>query len=367
MPLLALVLAFLVLAAPAQAQDPGDRLTVRIEGATQTLLVKEVVIGEQPVTLADATCGPASAAAALDQATGGRWDRRRAPQTILGETHDGSGGDRWAAWVSQGLSDDLCTQQVLAGDELLLLVDVAPGTFPLVLTEVPTHIRPGRPYRVRALEVRPVGGRPGSGELHPAVDALVNGVPTDEDGHVTIIASQRGALDLRAERGPTRSAYVRTCVTDSGDGFCGSATERYPSFDDEPGVDDAAGGGGAVRGRWTSVRDGQVFPKGGGPAFLRGIVTGAGAGVTHVRFRLTRNDRGRCFAHDPVRRRQRPLKRCTAKGGIWLELGRQARFEYAMPYTTPRGRWVLDVQVRDRAGRVSRLERGNTRVVFTVR
>jgi hypothetical protein len=85
-----------------------------------------------------------------------------------------------------------------------------------------------------------------------------------------------------------------------------------------------------------------------------------------VRLRLTGNDRGRCTTYDGKKEALVALKRCGAERGLWFSVGTGQDFKYLLPAKLGRGRWVLDLQVVDKAGNRTTLARGTSRVVFTV-
>ena len=123
----------------------------------------------------------------------------------------------------------------------------------------------------------------------------------------------------------------------------------------------------SLRHEGQALREGQRFAKGKGPRSLRGTVTPDPSGIADVLLRLTRNDRGRCQTFDGRSERLVALKRCGARHGKWFSAGDREQWSYLLPARLARGRYVLDVRVRDRAGNVdSLLQRTRTRVVFTV-
>jgi hypothetical protein len=61
------------------------------------------------------------------------------------------------------------------------------------------------------------------------------------------------------------------------------------------------------------------------------------------------------------------MKKCGATHGTWFSVGDKADFAYLLPSKLGAGRYVLDLQVVDKAGnKTAGLARGTTRVVFTV-
>ncbi|HMI68849.1 MAG TPA: hypothetical protein VK510_02565, partial [Solirubrobacteraceae bacterium] len=121
------------------------------------------------------------------------------------------------------------------------------------------------------------------------------------------------------------------------------------------------------RAKIASIVEGQRFGKGKGPRTLSGTVAGDPSGIAGVRLRLTRNDHGRCQTFNGRSERMVALKRCGAKHGKWFSAGDRERWSYLLPARLGSGRYVLDVQARDRAGNVDTLlQRTRTRVVFIV-
>ena len=138
-------------------------------------------------------------------------------------------------------------------------------------------------------------------------------------------------------------------MTTGDDGACGTKDRRAP------------------RGKIVSIREGQRFGRGKGPRTLSGIVAPDPSGLAAVRLRLTRNDGGRCATFDGRSERFATLKRCGATRGRWFNAGDREAWSYLLPARLGRGRYVLDVQARDRAGNVDTLlQRTRTRVVFHV-
>jgi hypothetical protein len=198
----------------------------------------------------------------------------------------------------------------------------------------------------------------------------VGGQTSGTDGLVTVGPfSTTGSQDLKATKdGAIRSNRVSLCVTTGSDGACGTTASapsgcRTTGDDGNCGTKDKR----APRGKIESIREGQHFGKGKGPRALKGVVTADPSGIADVRLRLTRNDHGRCQTFDGRSERLVKLKRCGAKRGKWFSAGDREQWSYLLPSRLGRGRWVLDLQARDKAGNVDALlQRTRTRVVFTV-
>jgi hypothetical protein len=205
----------------------------------------------------------------------------------------------------------------------------------------------------------------------PVPAAVVSGggaaVTTAADGTAQVTLGTRGPASLRASHtGDIRSASEPVCVTDGSDGACGSSAASACATtgdDGNCGTKDRR----APRGKIASIHEGQRFGKGKGPRALTGVVTADPSGIAAVRLRLTRNDHGRCATFDGRSERMTKLSRCGAKRGKWFNAGDREQWSYLLPARLGPGRYVLDLQVADRAGNVDTLlQRTRTRVVFSV-
>jgi hypothetical protein len=364
-------LAVVIAAVAATPALAAPTVTVRVEGQSATLLPSTTVtLGSDPVHLSDGDCPGDTAAAALDKATGGNWERKMFASTILGETHAFPNPDYWAEWVSNKYGGGLCNDHLNDGDELLMLVDVAdasfnPTVFPLVLGGVPARVSPGAPFTVTVTQYRTTG-TPGTSTAEPASGVSVGGASTGADGRATLTLSTPGATTLRAVRGAARSAPVPVCVSTGSDGACGSSAASACATTGDDGLCGTTDKR-APRGRIASIAEGQRFGKGKGPRSLSGTVAGDPSGIADVRLRLTRNDHGRCQTFDGRSARLVAMKRCGARRGKWFSAGDRQQWSFLLPARLGPGRYVLDVQARDRAGNVDTLlQRTRTRVVFIV-
>jgi hypothetical protein len=250
-----------------------------------------------------------------------------------------------------------CGDPIASGDDVLFAYGT--GSELLLRLSGPGTAPPGAPV---ALRVTTWDGSPVAG-------ASVGGQISAADGAVTVGPfTARGNQDLKATKpGAIRSNRVRVCVTDGSDGACGSSTAASACAttgdDGLCGTKDKR----APRGKIASITEGQRFAKGKGPRSLSGTVAGDPSGIADVRLRLTRNDHGRCQTFDGRSERMVALKRCGAKRGKWFSAGDRERWSYLLPARLGPGRYVLDVQARDRAGNVDTLlQRTRTRVVFIV-
>lgn len=371
-----------VLLAASPAALAGPTVSVRIEGATQTLLEETTLTLDDQPTPAPGNCPAHTAAAAIEQATGGNWDREQYTSTILGESHTFANSDYWAEWVSERFGAGICTDVLQTGDRLVMIVDVSPPpsyastVFPLRLTGVPARVSPGTPFTVDVTRYRSDNGTPGTGIPEPAAGATFTGATatTGADGKATIALTTRGEHTLKASVDGERTQAAKLCVTDGADGFCGTTKPGDPApaptttscsttgDDGLCGTVDTRAPGGSI----GSVSEQQRFARGRGPRTLAGESTDA-QGIRRVRLRLTRIDRGRCTTFDGARERFVTLKRCGASRGRWFEAGTSGTWSYLLPARLTRGRYVLDVEATDGNGNVDKkLERGRNRVVFHV-
>jgi hypothetical protein len=369
-------------ASPALAAGPAA-VTVRVEGAADTLIPRTALTTTTaPVNkdgVAGHDCSGTSAAGALEQASGGDWSGGWGGSSlgytvnaVKGESHPFGSGQFWGFFLNDQIaSTGVCGAELQVGDSVLLapIAEAATSFGVLSISEVPATASPGRAFTVRVM--RTTSGFAGPATREPAAGATVAGggatVTTDADGTAQVVLGTRGPTSLRATRsGDIRSASEPVCVTDGSDGACGSTA---PSTCATTGDDGLCGTTDrrAPRGKILSIREGQRFGKGKGPRSLSGVVTSDPSGIADVRLRLTRNDKGRCQTFDGRRERLVALKRCGAKRGKWFSAGDREQWSYLLPARLGSGRYVLDLQVRDRAGNVDTLlQRTRTRVVFTV-
>jgi hypothetical protein len=375
-----------VAAWPASAA--AATVTVRVEGAQQTLVPRTTVV-TSPGTFEvrdGGSCSSASAGGALQLATGGDWGGRTDSQgqrveTIKGETYllgNEFSGRYWQVFVNNDAAQSgVCALGLQDGDQLLIeaacggATDGCYGDGPLDLI-APGTARPGEAFAVHVNETAyddkfnfVKGNSQGA-----AVSGGGTTSTTDAVGNASVTLTARGPTVLTVTKSSSHGTLVpdreTVCVTDGSDGACGT-TASAPCLttgdDGNCGTKDKR----APRGKIESIREGQHFGKGKGPRALKGIVTADPSGIADVRLRLTRNDHGTCQTFDGRTERLVKLKRCGAKRGKWFSAGDREQWSYLLPSRLGRGRWVLDLQARDKAGNVDTLlQRTRTRVVFTV-
>ena len=363
--LLSLTVAATAVAAPA--------VSVRVEGQAQTLLPRTAVTlldGVEPNT----GCPGDSAAAALELATRGDWDRQSYTKTILGETHAFADSDYWGIWVFRGgryvVANGVCEERLAQGEELLAAYQYAPESggyapqiFPLWISDVPATVRPGEPFTVRVFETRcEQYCAPGEGHAvaRPGATVTAGGVSatSDDQGRATLTLSQAGPADLRATReSNTPSAAERTCVTTGSDGQCGSSAVQPSSPavgpDRMPPVTRIAG-----------IREQQRFSRRRAPRELAGSVSADPSGLRWVQLRLTRRHAGRCWYFSGTKER---FRRTRCGRSFAFRIGDDTRWSYLLPKRLGPGRYVLDAKAVDGRNNHDTLERGRSRVVFYVR
>ncbi len=392
----AVVLAALA-AAPAHA---APTVTIRVEGETKTLLpTTTVTLDSAQVEGVSDECPGDTVAGALDKGTKGDWDKSPFVNTIMGETHSFQRDDYWAAWYGGKLSDAICQQKVQEGDEVILIggfydKDFRPVQRPLAIREAPRTVTAGQPFEVFVTRQEPDFDNGnfgvGSGVARPAVGRTVFGggasAVTGDNGRATLTIESAGDFTLQAATGGTQSdrsvpipitvgpagepappppppsssdtgPLAPPCFTDGTDGRCGTRDLQPPVA------------------LITSIEEGDVFARRGGPRELSGTagILGArglepdGTGILMVKLRLTKRVGARCSTWSPSRERFVP-RECGAANGFWFRIGDEVDWEYVLPERLGRGRYVLDADAIDRNGnRLRERRRGQNRVVFRVR
>ncbi len=357
-----LCLAALVGAPPALA---GPTVTVRVEGQSSTLLERtRVTLPDTPPPVA--ACDRHTAAAAIEEATRGDWDRQAFTSTILRETHTFADSDYWAEWLDRGAGyvrgSGICTDVLAEGDEVLMLVDrspaptFAPTVFPLDLEGVPGAVRRGDPVTVTVFESFSATGAPGEGERRLVSAATVSGggatASTGPDGRATLSFDRAGQAVLKATKpGAAPSAGELLGVTEA-------AAAPLPVV--PIAVADTAGPVTRIAG----IREQQRFSRRRAPRTLRGSVAPDPSGLRAVKLSLTRSSGGRCELYSPTRER---FRRSRCGGRVNFAIGDRQDWSYLLPGRLERGRYVLDAVAVDKLGNRDRLARGRSRVVFFVR
>jgi hypothetical protein len=386
----------LTAASPALA---AVTVTVEVEGLTAIVPPTTVTT---PATLSKdgGTCPSGdNVLGALDALTKGDWTgsayggQLTGATRILAEDHPFIPGD--AGWVfvinGKATADYGCGAALRDGDKLLWYASAGFGAYHVdvgyddpVLLDAPATAVPGQPFTVTATDTTTSYdgfGTPTGTAFAPSSGAKVSGgataVTTSADGKAAVTVAG-GPYTLAVTKDKRAPARVAGCATNGHDGFCGTtaAPGAAPAPGPKPGAPCVSNGHDGFCGTpdksiayaaLTGVTEGKKYKKGAGPRQLAGKVEADGSGIADVRLRLTRNDRGACSAYDAKTEKFKAIKKCGARHGTWFSTGANPAFSYLLPSKLGRGRYVLDVQVVDKAGnKTLQLARGTSRVVFTV-
>jgi hypothetical protein len=334
--------AAIALAAPAVA---GPTVTVRVEGESATLLERtQVTLPDTPPPVA--SCPRWTVAAAIEEATTGKWDRAAFTQQILGESHTFTRSDYWSQWNDTGAGyrtgNGICTDVMKDGDEALMLVDFSPQgemtRFPLDLEGLPAAVEVGRPVTVTVVAY--VGNfTPGTGTRTPVEGATVSGggasAVTGPGGTAVITFPQPEAAVVKASKaGSVVSAGERVTVSATPVPRPAAPAGRAPDTT-------------APTATLAGLRDGQVFSRKRAPRTLRGTVSADPSGIKSVRLSILRRKGKRCWAFDGDRER---FKRHRCGGWRSFRIGDRAEWSYLLPKRLARGRYTIRVVAIDNAG-----------------
>jgi hypothetical protein len=385
--LASLTLTLLLLAVLALTGAPvthaAATVTVRVEGLNQTLLPPTQVTTDAVSVVKDAneehSCSGASAAGALQLATGGNWNGEwfagfgYSVESVLGETHAFEPGAAanyfWSYWLDNKASSvGICEGELQAGQSILFFPECFSETGACPAPPNPLGISaPAVAQRGAPIEVTVTSYDNVSGAASPAVGAAVTGggagATTDSAGHATLAIPQAGNVQLQVTAPGSVRTEATVCVHDGNDGTCGTTSPSGSSTPAPGGAPSAYKGPYAVVAQATGVQDGRVYPRGRGPKVLAGTIA-SHTSVTSVSLKLRRSYRGRCFAYDGVAER---FKRARCGEGSFFAVGSAPSFSYLLPGALAPGRYVLDMQASDAAGNRTTLARGTSRVVFYVR
>jgi hypothetical protein len=290
-----------------------------------------------------------------------------------------------------------CTAPVHDGDKVLWYASAGFGAFHVdtgfddpVLLDAPTTAVPGQAFTVTATDTDTTydgSGTPTNTAFSPSAGATISGgvasVATSADGKaaVTVAGGPYTLVVTKDKRAPAR---IVGCATTGSDGFCGTTPHPCLVSGDgcgtpppigppapcvTTGTDGFCGSPDkvAAKAAITAIAEGKRYKKGEGPRQLSGKVADDGSGLADVRLRLTRSDKGACATYDAKTEKLKAIKKCGATHGLWFSVGAKQDFTYLLPSKLGRGRYVLDVQVVDKAGNTTKsLARGSSRVVFFV-
>jgi Domain of unknown function (DUF4430) len=199
---------------PAVALAAAPTVSVRIEGASRTLLPATNVRGHTgSITKGGApagACPATTAAGALDVATHHKWNGSYGTYglsvtSILGESHPFTSSEYWSIFVNgRYASAGICGLKLRSGEQILFAAVPDKGTeYPIVLS-APAHATTGHGFTVKATYFGAKGG------AKPLAGVAVKGAgTTNAKGITTVTATKKGKLSLIA----SRAGYIRDEVT----------------------------------------------------------------------------------------------------------------------------------------------------------
>lgn len=379
----------LALAVPAFAAAAPANVTLRVEGSSQTLVPRTPLrTVDQAVNkdgVAGHDCPGTSAAGALEVGTAGDWSGTffsglgYTVERVKGESHVFPEPDFFELWINnRSQAVGICSAELQEGDDVLIFparCDVGPPpdfacqnppVLPLGLS-VPATVAPGAPFNVSVVSFA------SDGTPSPVAGAAIEGADapatTDAAGVAVVSLAAGGPRSLKATRtGNARSAAQAVCATTGSDGLCGTSVPAAAcetnGSDGRCGTRDRT----APLARIVGIAEQQRFARGKGPRTLSVQVTPDASGLLVVKLRLTRTLGPRCTYFSGKLERFRPTRGCGASNGFWFAIGDREDASYLLPSALPRGHYVLDVNVVDKAfNRDDARRRGSNRVVFDVR
>jgi len=373
---LTLVLALAALTLPAAAGAAGEpaTVTVRVEGAAQTLLPPTTVTTNTTPVTNDGnqahSCPGTDAIGALQLATNGDWSGSwfegfgYSVESVLGESHTFTSPAFWSLWFdNKQASQGICELELHDGDSLLLFPECngeCPAGPSVLGVEAPAVAAVGAEVPVKVIAYANASGAPS-----PAAEATVSyegtNAQTDASGQATLKFAHAG----RALVSVTKSQTIRTeafvCVHDGNDGTCGTSgpgpAGETPVLHQAP-----YKGPYALVAQPSAPLDGHRYPAAHAPRLISGTIV-AHSAVDSVSVELRRSFHGRCSAFDATRVR---FVHEHCGNGSFFGVATGASYSYLLPAALPRGRYVLDVLASDVAGNHTTLARGTSRVVFYV-
>ncbi len=201
-------------ARPAAAVTASVTVSVRIEGATRTLLAaRKVTTAGGSVTKGGAPSGacPAdTAAGALNAATHGDWAGKWYPSysdylidSILGETPNAKTA-YWGVWVNDRFaSAGACALTLKPGEQLLFAVDpLKHNAEPLAIT-APATATAGHPFTVTIVAYDAAGHAAPLASRHVTIDGRT--FLTSRTGRLALTSPHAGSLILTA----SAAGYIR--------------------------------------------------------------------------------------------------------------------------------------------------------------
>jgi hypothetical protein len=382
--------------APAGAHAAPVTVSLRVEGPTSTLFEGPVTTDVRPFQFTgdpvahecDATAagGGTSAVPVPTRGAAITAASQLAPFAMTGTfntqfnspTFDTVAGqsvafdpatNRFLVEYKNGVSASVgsCGDPISSGDDVVFGYGTGdPAVEHVLKLTGPTTAAPGRPVVVRV--ANEASGAPLAG-------AVIEGRASGGGGTISLGPyTARGPHAVKATRsGDIRSNRLTFCVTSGADGACGTTAPAPGAPPAAPCVttgDDGLCGTADRRaplGRILSIHNAQKFRRHRGPRLLRGEVAADPSGIAGIRLRLTRRFGGRCSTFAGRKGRFVRIRVCGAVHGRWFPIGTDAQWSFLLPGRLGPGRYVLDVEARDRAGnRDTALVRGRSRAVFRV-
>lgn len=382
--------------ASAQAVNTNGPVSVRVEGASATLIPPTVVATQSkaytPFGKAHA-CPGTSAAEALDLATlanSTTWDGTFFSfgdyliTSIAGEAHPTgpSDGSYWNFWYDHTPAQlGVCGQQLNSNDEILFFPDCfspCPAGFvsPDVLgMTAPTIAQKGSPVPVSVTSYASADGAPS-----PASGATVSGTTalsaTGTNGAANLTFPSVGTFVIRATAPHSiRSEPHTVCVHDGDDGNCGTpappaatstTTTTSGTTNVTPVPAAASGPDKSPPHGHLAIKEGMRFARGHGPHLIAGTVDSDPSGLRQVAVRLTRLvGRDRCEAYN-AKRRKFVHASCGIAHAPSFSVGHAFTFAYLLPGLLGPGRYTVQVSAVDTAGNQDGPAPGRNRIVFRV-
>jgi hypothetical protein len=383
-------LSAFVSSSSALASGPAA-VTVRVEGATETLVAPTVVTTTTTPVIKDEnpahSCPGTSAAGALQLATSGNWNGAwfsgldYSVEMIEGESHLFEPGVPanyfWSFWLdNKASSAGICLVELTQGESILFFPEcfsesgacpTAPNPLGIV---APSSVQTGSRFTVQITSYDHATGSPS-----PAVEAIVSGggvsAKTDSTGRAALSFSSAGIVTLHASAENSVRTEMNICVYGPSEGGCNA---QAPGSAIGSGSSSSAGSGGsnlfgppykgpyAIVARATNLIEGHVYTRKGAPRVLAGSVQ-AHTAVASVSLKLRREYKGRCYAYNGTREE---FVRDRCRGGRYFKVSTGPRFSYLLPSALLPGRYVLDIEATDAAGNHTSLARGTSRTVFYV-
>lgn len=382
---LGLLVGVLLFIVPASAG--AATVDLQVEGIGANLALKSVNT-PAGVTKNGDSCAGTTDLGALDVATAGNWDGTSygpgfTVNSILGESHPFGSGGYWAVYINGRFQNGgPCENSVANGDHVLFFASDDPFTAgnggydePVYLA-APKKVTVGQPFTVTASDAttsfNPNPPYEGTTTFSASAGAVVSdgatSVQTGASGTATFVRSQSGTFSLKVTQGNRAPVRVLSCATNGNDGQCLSPPCKTNGKDGFCGSPDKQ----AALARVSSIKHGQRFRKR-GPRQLKGTIAEDASGLKGVRLRLTRR-LGIGEASKPCRywsaqKNRFVAQRCGAKHGKFFRIEtRGEQWSYLLPSALPHGRYVLDVEVTDKAGNKTKtFNSGINRVVFYVK